>query len=54
MNAPAGRGSGLSVQGNVEAQQGEVGISESPEGGNSFWFTLPLANEAADEVWWGR
>jgi signal transduction histidine kinase len=39
-----GLGLGLSVvQAIVEAQQGEVGIADQPEGGNCFWFTLPLA-----------
>ena len=45
--ARQGAGLGLSVvKAIVEAQQGEVGIVDSPEGGNSFWFTLPLANES--------
>jgi signal transduction histidine kinase len=40
-----GIGLGLSVvKAIVEAQQGEVGILDSSEGGNSFWFTLPLAD----------
>jgi len=44
--AQQGAGLGLSVvKAIVEAQQGEVGISDPPEGGNSFWFTLPLAAE---------
>jgi len=44
--AQQGAGLGLSVvKAIVEAQQGEVGISDHPEGGNSFWFTLPLADE---------
>ncbi len=39
-----GAGLGLSVvKAIVEAQQGEVGIMDIPEGGASFWFTLPLA-----------
>jgi signal transduction histidine kinase len=39
-----GAGLGLSVvKAIVEAQQGEVGITDIPEGGASFWFTLPLA-----------
>ncbi len=43
--AKQGAGLGLSVvKAIVEAQQGEVGIMDSPEGGNSFWFTLRLAN----------
>jgi len=43
--ARQGAGLGLSVvKAIVEAQQGEVGITDSPEGRNSFWFTLPLAN----------
>ena len=45
--ARQGAGLGLSVvKAIVEAQRGEVGIDDSPAGGNSFWFTLPLANEA--------
>lgn len=41
-----GAGLGLSVvKAIVEAQQGEVGITDLPDGGNSFWFTLPLAGE---------
>ena len=43
--ARQGAGLGLSVvKAIVEAQQGEVGITDHPEGGNSFWFTLRLAN----------
>ena len=43
--ARQGAGLGLSVVKEiVEAQQGEVGITELTEGGTSFWFTLPLAN----------
>ena len=43
--ARQGAGLGLSVVREiVEAQQGEVGITERKEGGTSFWFTLPLAN----------
>ena len=43
--ARQGAGLGLSVvKAIVEAQQGEVGITDSPEGNNSFWFTLRLAN----------
>jgi two-component system, OmpR family, sensor histidine kinase ResE len=45
--AKQGAGLGLSVVKTiVEAQHGEVGISDHPEGGNSFWFTLPLASKA--------
>jgi histidine kinase len=41
-----GAGLGLSVvKAIVEAQRGEVGITDLPGGGNSFWFTLPLAGE---------
>jgi len=44
--ARQGAGLGLSVvKAIVEAQQGEVGITDTSEGGNSFWFTLPLASE---------
>jgi signal transduction histidine kinase len=43
--ARQGAGLGLSVVKEiVQAQQGEVGITELMEGGTSFWFTLPLAN----------
>ena len=43
--ARQGAGLGLSVVKEiVEAQQGEVGITDSPDGSNSFWFTLRLAN----------
>jgi PAS domain S-box-containing protein len=43
--ARQGAGLGLSVVKEiVEAQQGQVGITERIEGGTSFWFTLPLAN----------
>ncbi len=42
--ARQGAGLGLSVVKEiVQAQQGEVGITERKEGGTSFWFTLPLA-----------
>ncbi len=48
--ARQGAGLGLSVVKEiVEAQQGEVGITEQPEGGTSFWFTLPLVNESVQE-----
>jgi signal transduction histidine kinase len=41
--ARQGVGLGLSVvKAIVEAQQGEVGITDLPGGGNSFWFTLPI------------
>lgn len=43
--ARQGAGLGLSVVKEiVEAQQGEVGITDLTEGGTSFWFTMPLAN----------
>ena len=46
--ARQGAGLGLSVVKEiVEAQQGEVGITERPGGGTSFWFTLPLVHESA-------
>lgn len=39
-----GAGLGLSVvKAIIEAQRGEVGIMDLPDGGNSFWFTLPIA-----------
>ena len=48
--ARQGAGLGLSVVKEiVEAQQGEVGITEHPEGGTSFWFTLPLVDESIQE-----
>jgi PAS domain S-box-containing protein len=48
--ARQGAGLGLSVVKEiVEAQQGEVGITELAEGGTSFWFTLPLAKGKGQE-----
>jgi signal transduction histidine kinase len=48
--ARQGAGLGLSVVKEIiEAQQGEVGITEQPEGGTSFWFTLPLDSERLQE-----
>jgi signal transduction histidine kinase len=42
--ARQGAGLGLSVvKAIVEAQQGEIGITDLPEGATSFWFTVPLA-----------
>ena len=42
--ARQGAGLGLSVvKAIVEAQHGEVGITDFSDGGNSFWFTLPIA-----------
>jgi two-component system sensor histidine kinase KdpD len=42
--ARQGAGLGLSVvKAIIEAQHGEVGITDLPQGGSSFWFTLPLA-----------
>lgn len=44
--ARQGAGLGLSVvKAIVEAQHGEVGITDLAGGGNSFWFTLPLVGE---------
>jgi PAS domain S-box-containing protein len=44
--ARQGAGLGLSVvKAIIEAQQGAVGITDLPDGGNSFWFTLPIAGE---------
>jgi signal transduction histidine kinase len=44
--ARQGAGLGLSVvKAIIEAQQGEVGIMDLPDGGNSFWFTMPLAGK---------
>ena len=41
--AKQGAGLGLSVvKAIVEAHQGNVGITDSTEGGTSFWFTLPI------------
>jgi two-component system, OmpR family, sensor histidine kinase ResE len=43
--AKQGAGLGLSVVKEiVEAQRGEVGFTDLPNGGTSFWFTLPLVN----------
>ena len=48
--ARQGAGLGLSVVKEIiEAQQGEVGFTELPEGGTSFWFTLPLVKESVQE-----
>lgn len=48
--ARQGAGLGLSVVKEiVEAQQGEVGITEQSEGGTSFWFTLRLVSEEVQE-----
>ena len=48
--ARQGAGLGLSVVKEiVEAQQGEVGITELAAGGTSFWFTLPLVPESVQE-----
>jgi PAS domain S-box-containing protein len=45
--ARQGAGLGLSVvKAIVEAQHGEVGITDFQDGGNSFWFTLPIAGDA--------
>ena len=42
--ARQGAGLGLSVvKAIIEAQHGEVGITDLTDGGNSFWFTLPIA-----------
>jgi two-component system, OmpR family, sensor histidine kinase ResE len=44
--ARQGAGLGLSVvKAIVEAHHGSVGIKDSPNGGASFWFTLPVLNE---------
>jgi two-component system sensor histidine kinase ResE len=41
--ARQGAGLGLSVvKAIIEAQHGEVGIKDLPNGGNSFWFTLTI------------
>lgn len=41
-----GLGLGLSVvKAIVEAQHGQVGFRDAPEGGALFWFTLPLISE---------
>jgi len=43
--ARQGAGLGLSVvKAIIEAQHGEVGIRDLPNGGNSFWFTLPIVD----------
>jgi signal transduction histidine kinase len=45
--AKQGAGLGLSVvKAIVEAQGGDVGVTDLPEGGTSFWFTLPLASRS--------
>jgi signal transduction histidine kinase len=48
--ARQGAGLGLSVVKEIiEAQQGEVGITDLAEGGTAFWFTLALASESVQE-----
>jgi PAS domain S-box-containing protein len=48
--ARQGAGLGLSVVKEiVQAQQGEVGITELKDGGTSFWFTLLLVEEGVPE-----
>lgn len=43
-NERAGAGLGLSVvKAIVEAQGGQVGVTDHPGGGSIFWFTVPLA-----------
>jgi signal transduction histidine kinase/HAMP domain-containing protein len=45
-NARAGAGLGLSVvKAIVEAQGGTAGVDPNPDGGSTFWFTLPKVNE---------
>ncbi len=45
--ARQGAGLGLSVvKAIIEAQQGEVGIMDLPNGGTSFWFTLRIVEPA--------
>ncbi len=44
-NARARQGAGLGlsvVKAIIEAQHGEVGVMDLADGGNSFWFTLPI------------
>src|SRR6266498_5098244 len=44
-NARARQGAGLGlsvVKAIIEAQHGEVGVMDLVDGGNSFWFTLPI------------
>ncbi len=42
-DAPAGIGLGLSISRDlVTLMGGEIGCAAAPEGGNLFWFTLPL------------
>jgi len=44
----AGAGLGLSVvKAIVTAHGGQVGVDDRPAGGSIFWFTLPIAEEAA-------
>ena len=49
-SAGAGGGSGVGLtiaKALVERQGGEIGVDAAPEGGASFWFTLPLAEPHA-------
>ncbi|MCD4739060.1 MAG: PAS domain S-box protein [Anaerolineae bacterium] len=44
-----GMGLGLSVvKAIVEAEGGAVGVMDAPSGGTTFWFTVPLAQQAAE------
>ncbi len=44
-----GAGLGLSVvKAIVEAQEGQVGVTDAPQGGAAFWFTVPVAAPGPD------
>ena len=46
--AEHGAGLGLSVvKAIVEAQEGQVGVRDGPQGGAIFWFTAPIARETS-------
>jgi PAS domain S-box-containing protein len=47
--AEYGAGIGLSVvKAIIEAQGGEVGVSDRPDGGSEFWFTVPEAESVPE------